>query len=60
MQRALALALLLLASASARAGDAAKRDCRAGCQEALRSCKEDCAPERDSGDLWTCPVSANT
>jgi len=51
MPLALALTVLLLASAFARAGDATKRDCRVGCQEALRSCKEDCAPERASGDL---------
>jgi len=46
----LALAFCL-AAAPAGAGDPAKRECRQGCQEALRSCKADCRPERDSGDL---------
>jgi hypothetical protein len=43
------LAIALAASQTA-AGDQTKHDCRQGCEEAQRSCKEDCG-SRDSGDL---------
>jgi hypothetical protein len=43
--------VLLLLVPLVRADDASRRDCRQDCGEALRSCKEDCAPERASGDM---------
>jgi len=50
MPLVVAVVLLLLAPL-VHADDASRRDCRQGCQEALRSCKEDCAPERASGGM---------
>ena len=47
---AAAVLLIALAVGPAAAGDEAKHDCRQGCEEAQRSCKQDCGP-RDSGDL---------
>jgi hypothetical protein len=45
----LALALGAAIGTIARAEDEAKVACKQGCQETLRSCKQDCQVERDSG-----------
>lgn len=45
-----AAALLVLATASARAESDDKRMCKQGCEEELTNCKSGCQNERDSGD----------